>query len=82
MGTDTDNLRFTLKELIAVVVTIITILGSGYATYYGITSRIQSVDIVLQQQTKQIEHLSSDNEVMKRQLIELTVTLKTKGVIQ
>lgn len=79
---DVANIRFGIKQVIAVIAVILTVMGSGYATYSGISSRIQTVDQQLQTQTKQIIALTETNEELERQMLELTVTLRVKGVIK
>jgi hypothetical protein len=79
---DISSLRLGIKQVIAVIVVIVTILGSGYATYYGVTNRMTRIDATLEQQTKQIEKLTTTNDELKQSVLELKITLKAKGVIQ
>ena len=77
-----EEIKFGIKQVIAVIAVLVTVLTSGAATYYGISSRIQRVDAVIQQQTDQIRTLTDSNDALKRQLLELTITLRTKDIIK
>jgi cell division protein FtsB len=79
---DITSLRFNIKIVVAIIAVVCTILGSGYATYHGISSHIQTLETQLSTQTKQIETLQDSNDMMKQQLLELTVTLRTKEIIK
>ena len=80
---------FSLKMIVVTIATIFTLMGSGYAAYYGITGRIKSVDDalaaqtqVISSQTTEIKTLKDTNTALEHRLFELTVTLKANGVIK
>lgn len=86
---DIQNIRFGIKTVIGIVAVIISLLGGTYASYYGITNRITSVNTSIQQlvdqnaeQNRKIDALTIENQQLHQQIIELTVTLRTKGVIK
>lgn len=79
---DISSLRLGIKQVIAVIVVIVTVLGSAYATYYGVTNRMARIDATIEQQTKQIEKMALTNDELKQKVLELSITLKAKGVIQ
>ena len=72
---EVTSLRLSVGQVVAVVSVIVTVLLSGAATYYGITAHLSAMD-------GQIRALTDDNKALQRQVLELTVTLRTKGVIQ
>jgi cell division protein FtsB len=86
---DVSNIRFGIKTVVAIIAVVISLLGGTYASYYGITNRITTVNTSIQQlvdqnseQNKKIEALTTENQQLRQQVIELTVTLRTKGVIK
>ena len=88
---DITEVRFTfsLKMIIVCIATICSLVGGAYAGYYGITSRIAAVSAGVATQTQTTEELKANiktltdrNDALKQQMLELTITLRTKGVIQ
>jgi cell division protein FtsB len=83
------HVTFSLKMFLVIITTLITLIGGGYGAYYGITSRISSVDTAVKAQTQstdelraEIKTLTERNDALKQQMLELTITLRTKGVIK
>jgi hypothetical protein len=82
---DWTSLRVDLRTMISVLVFV----GSMTALYFGLSAKIDLQSQAIEEQRKQIAVLSAKldtaeqaNRAHERALIELTVTLRTKGVIR
>lgn len=88
---DITNVRVTLslKTLGVILGALLTLLSGGWTAYSGISGYITKVNTTLTeqthtitQQTTEIKTLKDSNDLLKQQMLELTVTLRTKGVIK
>jgi len=88
---DITNVRVTLsvKTLGAILGALLTLLAAGGTAYNGISGYISNVNATLAEhnhvvaaQTTEIKTLKDSNDLLKQQMLELTVTLRTKGVIK
>ena len=86
---DVSTLKLSIKQVVAIIATVVTILTSVGGSYYGISTHLQAVDATMQQQIRTTEELRAEvkvlsdrNDALKQQMLELTITLKVKGIIQ
>lgn len=76
--TDLMSLKFDLKT----VVLLLTTLTTAYGVYYGIRAKLDQQQTTITRLESQLEQVDRQLRAEERAIIELTVTLKAKGVLQ
>lgn len=78
MPTDWSEIRVDLKTLVAIVMTVVT----GVGVYWGLKSKLDAQAATIQELHTQLDEARNEQKEQARAIIELTVALKVKGVIQ
>jgi len=74
---EVTRLRFDPKTLVAVVVVVVSLLGAAYAQL----RKTEQLEAAVTNQDRQIQRLLDESAATKQAVIELTVTLRAKGVM-
>jgi uncharacterized protein HemX len=74
---DLSEIKVDLKTVVAIVMTVATGLG----VYYGLKTKLDTQTNTVTELHAEVTALKSEQEQAKRAILELTITLKAKGII-
>lgn len=69
-----EDLTVSIRTVVAVMIMIASTVLTGAGVYYGLQSKLETL-------TEKVAALEQQNAAQSRALLELTVTLKVKGVV-
>lgn len=75
--TDWQEIRIDLKTVTGIITTVVMVL----ATYFALSSKVETLTRLSEAQAKTIEHLSAVVDAQQHALAEISVTLRLKGVM-
>jgi uncharacterized protein HemX len=79
---DVTELKLGIRTGIAILVVVLSAAASGLGVYYGLKSEITGLKTQVAELKDQNKDLANQAKSLDRNVQELTVTLKVKGVIQ
>lgn len=79
---DVTELKLGIRTAIAILLVVLSTAASGLAVYYGLKSEITGLKTQVTELKDQNKELVGQAKALDRNVQELTVTLKVKGVIQ
>jgi uncharacterized protein HemX len=74
---DLSEIKVDLKTVVAIVMTVVTGLG----VYYGLKAKLDAQTATVTELHAEVAALKGEQEQAKRAILELTITLKAKGII-
>jgi uncharacterized protein HemX len=72
---DVAELTLSVRTMVAIAFVIITTMMTGAGVYYGLQSKLSTL-------TDKVTALEVQNAAQSRALLELTIPLKVKGVVE
>jgi cell division protein FtsB len=79
---DVTELKLNIRVAIAILFVVLSTAASGLAVYYGLKTEITGLKAQVADLKEQNKELVGQAKTLDRNVQELTVTLKVKGVIQ
>lgn len=79
---DVTELKLGIRTAVAILVIVLSAAASGLAVFYGLKAEIAGLTSQVQELKVLNKDLAGQTKSLDRNVQELTVTLKVKGVLQ